>query len=73
MTGRRFAIVQEYVPAYRAPLFDKLAEALSAEGDELTVFGENHRARSHNDEMPFGTARGCARSGSERYVCSESD
>ncbi|MCS6574680.1 glycosyltransferase family 4 protein [Curtobacterium flaccumfaciens pv. flaccumfaciens] len=38
MTGRRFAIVQEYVPAYRAPLFDKLAEALSAEGDELTVF-----------------------------------
>lgn len=38
MAGRRFAIVQEYVPEYRAPLFDRLAAALSAEGDELTVF-----------------------------------
>jgi glycosyltransferase involved in cell wall biosynthesis len=38
VTGRTFAIVQEYVPAYRAPLFDRLAEALSHAGDELTVF-----------------------------------
>lgn len=41
MAGRMFAIVQEYVPAYRAPLFDRLAEALSRSGDELAVFAGN--------------------------------
>jgi glycosyltransferase involved in cell wall biosynthesis len=41
VAGRTFAIVQEYVPEYRAPLFDRLAEALSERGDELTVFAGN--------------------------------
>ncbi|PZE86278.1 hypothetical protein DEI91_04025 [Curtobacterium sp. MCBD17_032] len=38
MTGRRFAIVQEYVPAYRVPLFAAMAAAAAADGDELVVF-----------------------------------
>lgn len=38
MTGRTFAIVQEYVPAYRVPLFAAMAAAASADGDELLVF-----------------------------------
>ncbi|TCL79573.1 glycosyltransferase involved in cell wall biosynthesis [Curtobacterium sp. PhB142] len=38
MAGRRFAIVQEYVPAYRVPLFTQLAAAVAADGDELLVF-----------------------------------
>lgn len=38
MTGRRFAIVQEYVPAYRARLFETLAAAAAADGDDLLVY-----------------------------------
>lgn len=38
MAGRRFALVQEYVPAYRARLFEAMAAAAAADGDELLVF-----------------------------------
>lgn len=38
MAGRRFAIVQEYVPAYRVRLFELLAAAAAADGDELRVY-----------------------------------
>ncbi len=38
MTGKRFALVQEYVPAYRARLFEAMAAAAAADGDELLVF-----------------------------------
>lgn len=38
MAGRRFAIVQEYVPAYRVRLFELMAAAAAADGDELRVY-----------------------------------
>jgi glycosyltransferase involved in cell wall biosynthesis len=38
MAGRTFAIVQEYVPAYRVRLFELMAAAAAADGDELRVY-----------------------------------
>lgn len=38
MAGRRFAVVQEYVPEYRVPLFRALADAARVHGDEFIVY-----------------------------------
>ncbi|PZF11071.1 hypothetical protein DEJ25_11870 [Curtobacterium sp. MCPF17_011] len=38
LAGRRFAIVQEYIPAYRVRLFESMAAAAAANGDELLVY-----------------------------------